>query len=535
MSLTSREPFVDGWTWWFGHLLVLDAALRKLPSDAHVLYAWQELFEKHPDSKVFLVDLWPVYAPMLLTWDAEASNQIAVKHNLPKPRRQFTDFAPIVGGESMISMSNETWKPLRALFNPGFSGAHMTELIPAIVESVEVFCDLLRERAHGPYFSLDGLASRLTMDVITKVTLDTNLDNQRHEHHFSKSLNTVLAWHSFWDPRILWNPLRLLVQRYYGALMDRFLRTELEKRYLELLGTTKASGRSQSTSRGKSVTALALDAYLDHQGANTSISDLPTQINQDFMRLAATQIRLFIFAGNDSTSSSIVYAYHLLHKHPEVMRRLREEHNEVFGTGSAAAQLKENPALLCQCPYTLAVIKETLRLFPPAGTVRGEHPGTAISDEHGKSYSVSELRAMITHRYIHIHPHYWMRANEFLPERWLVEPNHELYPPQNGAYRPFELGPRNCIAQALVHNELRIVLIMTARQFDIAPAYDEWDADQLAQEGKVAKLSRSLGWKSGSIKTVFGERAYQTERAGAHPADGYPCRVALVDNNSSQT
>ncbi|KAH4606103.1 hypothetical protein HBH82_110960 [Parastagonospora nodorum] len=521
-------PTVDGWSWWTGHLLVLDGFLKKMPSDVNVLDAWLELFERDPDTNVLLVDLWPMYPPHLMVWDPEAANQITVKYNLGKPAGQHKGFTPVVGGESMITMSHEAWKPLRALFNPGFSGSHMAELIPAVVDSVEVFCELLRKSAGSALVSLDDLASRLTMDIITKVTLDTNLDNQREEHCASKALNTILDWHSFWDPRILLNPLRPFVQWYYGSILDTFLRTELQKRYLEMKDTS-TSVKASGTRRGKSVIALALDDYLKQQRIGSSEVALPQQVDESFARLATTQIRLFIFAGNDSTSSTIVYAHHMLHKHPGAMARLRREHDEVFGSTDAAAQLKEKPALINKCRYTLAIIKEVIRLFPPAGAVRGTRHGVSIQDQNDRSYPVSHLESMILHGILHRHPRYWVRPDDFLPERWLVDAGHELYPPQNGAYRPFEHGSRNCIGQALVMNELRIVLILTARTFDIAPAYEEWEAKQRARESWWTKLMRS---KNPPIKTVRGERAYQTGRAGAHPADRYPCHVKLVDQQT---
>jgi len=61
---------------------------------------------------------------------------------------------------------------------------------------------------------------------------------------------------------------------------------------------------------------------------------------------------------------------------------------------------------------------------------------------------------------------------EFIPERFLVDEGHQLYP-NPAAFRPFEQGPRNCIGQTLVYNEIGTVLIMTARIFDISPVYDE--------------------------------------------------------------
>ena len=48
--------------------------------------------------------------------------------------------------------------------------------------------------------------------------------------------------------------------------------------------------------------------------------------------------------------------------------------------------------------------------------------------------------------------------------------SHELYP-MNGAWRPFEHGPRNCVARSLVMTELRVVLACVVRQFDFEPAY----------------------------------------------------------------
>jgi cytochrome P450 len=70
---------------------------------------------------------------------------------------------------------------------------------------------------------------------------------------------------------------------------------------------------------------------------------------------------------------------------------------------------------------------------------------------------------------------YWLRPDEFLPERWIVPVGHELYP-RHSAWRPFELGPRNYIGQALVMIELRVILACLTREFDLEPAYAEWDA-----------------------------------------------------------
>lgn len=137
--------------------------------------------------------------------------------------------------------------------------------------------------------------------------------------------------------------------------------------------------------------------------------------------------------------------------------------------------------------------------------------GIDITDDHGNTFPTEGTMIWILHQALHRNPVYWKQPNDFLPERWLVGPEDPLYPVK-GAWRPFEYGPRNCIGQGLVMLELRVVLALTIREFDFEPMYDEWD---------------KLHSVNGSEKRVDGERAYQIEKGGAHPADRFPCKVLL--------
>jgi hypothetical protein len=112
----------------------------------------------------------------------------------------------------------------------------------------------------------------------------------------------------------------------------------------------------------------------------------------------------------------------------------------------------------------------------------------------------------------------------------LVGPEYGLYPPQNG-YRPWDTGSRTCIGKSLALTELKVILVMCARSFTIEPAYEEWDRLQEAKCGLWGKSCNCLFGED--IKTVNGDRAYQSEKAGTHPADGYPCRVSLAEEAST--
>jgi hypothetical protein len=71
------------------------------------------------------------------------------------------------------------------------------------------------------------------------------------------------------------------------------------------------------------------------------------------------------------------------------------------------------------------------------------------------------------------------------------------------------------------------VLILAARKITIKPAYEEWDKIQTKSKGRWTKIaSRFLGEEMNEVR---GDRAYQTEKAGTHPSDGYPCLVSFPD------
>ena len=287
--------------------------------------------------------------------------------------------------------------------------------------------------------------------------------------------------------------------------MVRYVSRELDLRF----NSSRKRNELAKNDRSKTIIDLALDNYLAQQTHNGS-SDAMDATFRDF---ATSQLRTFVFAGHDSTGSTICYAFHLLSTHSSVRRLLIDEHNRVLGPelDQAASRISQNPHILGQLRYTLAVVKETLRMYPPASSTRSGEPGYSIQGLDGRQLPTDGFLVWSNSYAIHHAPEYWPEPNKFIPERWLVEEGDVLYP-RKGAYRPFEFGPRNCIGQELAMLELRLVLTMTAREFEIKSVYNEWD---------------SLHPTNGP-KTVNGDRAYQILSGAAHPSDGLPCRISLA-------
>lgn len=270
------------------------------------------------------------------------------------------------------------------------------------------------------------------------------------------------------------------------------------------------------TSAAKTINSLAAKAYkaeVQQQTANGAVTQKSQTIDPEFVEIAIAQLKIFIFAGHDTTASTLSFAYSRLYRDAAALAKIRAELDQVLGSdpSQTLGRLTEHPHLLNQMPYTSAVVKETLRLYPPAATARNGLPGVFLTQPATGKQLPTEGFVVCTASWLsQRHPETWARANEFVPERWLAREDDEdpLYPPRRAknAYRPFELGPRNCIGQELAQTELRAILAMTVRELDFEPAYAS-DAPE-----------------------VLGERAYQTMDVGeitGHIKGGFPVRVKV--------
>lgn len=152
-----------------------------------------------------------------------------------------------------------------------------------------------------------------------------------------------------------------------------------------------------------------------------------------------------------------------------------------------------------------------MRIYPTVAALRDGQPGFSLIGDNGQRFPTEHCLIWGDHYAVHHNPTHWPQPESFLPERWLVTDDDPLYPPRN-AWRPFERGPRNCIGQELALTEIKVMLAMTIRDFDIEDAYEEFDLMK--------------GNKRGA--NVNGQRAYMMLRGGGHPADHYPCKVKFA-------
>lgn len=509
-----------------GHIPVLSSITASLPSNAHAHYLADQLRRRYPDlGPIYYLDAWPFAPPFLVVVEPSCLSQITSKQPfLPNHPGIKKYLRPITRGQDLSSMEGQEWKSWRRVFAAGFSASSVAELVPGIVEEVDGFREVLRQAEGGEIVLLDEKAINVTMDVIGRVALDHRFCAQANGgNDFTDALRSQVRWTSFGAEMNPWryvNPAKYFMWWWNRRVMDRYMIRVLEERY--------AVAEQKGEETGKTVIDLARKAWIaepedDKQEAeatsppskSSSKQKARADLASHFARQVLGHMKLFILGGHDTTATAVCYSYLLLSRHPSALRTLRHEHTRVFGPSIALTRslISSHPALLNKLPYTLACIRETLRLFPVVTSPRLGLPSFSLTSPAGHVFPTQDCLVWSCHHGIHNSPLYWPRVGEFLPERWLVPEGHELHP-QKDCWRPFEWGARACIGQELAVTELKIVLAMTAREFDIVEAYGEWDAKKERQGGK---------------RDVEGERAYQVQMGSGRASDGFPCRVKFAD------
>lgn len=121
---------------------------------------------------VFYLDTWPFADPICAIVDPDVAYQVTVQNSLPKHKAIPEAIWPLTGEKSLVAMDGLEHKRWRAIFNPGFSSAHLMTLVDGIVDDSMVFMDILgRHDEEQNIFSFEEAATRATLDIIGRVVL----------------------------------------------------------------------------------------------------------------------------------------------------------------------------------------------------------------------------------------------------------------------------------------------------------------------------------------------------------------------------
>ena len=222
--------------------------------------------------------------------------------------------------------------------------------------------------------------------------------------------------------------------------------------------------RNAAHKKHKSVVREFIEREVEHRRTHSSEEDRPQDILTQLLKVKEEHIDegaeteamtdtliALLFAGFETTATTLTFAFYLISKHPAVEAEILKEVEEHPPTAES------DPS---HYPYIEAVLKETLRLYPPAiSTTRSlDKPitldGTVVPEG--------------TYLYVPIYlvqrdPKHFERPDEFLPTRWL--PGSTLAVHEDGAFVAFSAGARSCPGRRFACLEMTLSVAVLLRSF----------------------------------------------------------------------
>jgi|UniRef100_A0A2N9EG04 cytochrome P450 family 710 subfamily A protein len=165
----------------------------------------------------------------------------------------------------------------------------------------------------------------------------------------------------------------------------------------------------------------------------------------------------FLFAAQDASTSSLLWAVTLLDSHPEVLGKVRVEVESIWSPESDSLISSEQ---LGQMKYTHAVAREVVRYRPPATLV----PHIAAEDfPLTESYTIPKGTIVFPSVYESSFQGF-SDPNRFDPERFSEERQEDRVFKRN--YLAFGAGAHQCLGQRYALNHLVLFIAMFATLLD---------------------------------------------------------------------
>jgi cytochrome P450 len=172
-------------------------------------------------------------------------------------------------------------------------------------------------------------------------------------------------------------------------------------------------------------------------------------------RILHDEVMTFLLGGHETTANGLAWTAYLLGQHPEAQARMAAEAREV--SGGQPPSFEQLPRL----NYTEKVVRESLRLYPPAWYLTRR----ADEDVELGGYRVSKGTTVVMNLWgLHRDARFYSDPNAFNPERWTPDFTKNL--PQF-AYVPFGVGPRRCIGASFAQMEMLTVFAGIAQRFHL--------------------------------------------------------------------
>lgn len=397
--------------------------------------------------------VWGLYdgrQPLLAVTDTAMIKTILVKecYSVFTNRRDVGLNGPLRDAVSIVE--DEDWKRIRSILSPSFTSGRLKEMYKLMLHHSSNMIKVLHKKVKADeVIEVKEVFGPYSMDVVTSCAFSIDIDSINNPSDpFVENIKKMVKFNFL-------NPLLVLVVLFPFLLpmlekMDMsFFPAQVLEFFYSFLKTIKSDRNKNEHKSRVDFMQLMVDAQASGNSKEEGSSQKGLTDNE-----ILSQAMIFIFAGYETSSSTLGFIAYQLATHPQVQKTLQEEIDETFPE-------KGQPTYeaLMHMEYLDMVVNETMRLYPIAN--RLERMSKASVEVSGVTIPKGTV-VMVPVYTLHRDPDLWPEPEAFKPERFSKENKDNIDP---YSFLPFGAGPRNCIGMRFALVMMRLALVEILQNF----------------------------------------------------------------------
>jgi len=370
--------------------------------------------------------------------------------------RKLEGIAEDIKADGLFTAEGVKWRRQRKFVMHALNPSHLREFIPRLEQVVgRLRRKWWRAALAGTTIDAHADLMRLTVDVTSGLA-------------FGKDLNSL-------EDRV--DPIQNHLNKIFPAVARRVTALVPYWRYVQLPADRDAADAVKDV--GKIIDGLIAETRA-RLAAAPELRARPRNLLEALVAAQeqdgeegprddeiAANVMTLLLAGEDTTANSISYMIHFLMQYPHVQAAVQEEVDRVFGL---ADQPWQDPATADRLPYIEAFAHEAMRCKPVAGHVLFLEPNEDVQIQDVFVPKGTPVLALAAH--LGTQEANFAHAHEFRPERWLEGAQHQNGAHNTKAFLPFGAGPRFCPGRHLAMLQIKMVMSMLCRDFEVGAPKD---------------------------------------------------------------
>ncbi|KAL0339596.1 UNVERIFIED_CONTAM: 3,9-dihydroxypterocarpan 6A-monooxygenase [Sesamum radiatum] len=391
-----------------------------------------------------LIHLYLGSVPCIVASSPEICKEFLKTHEISfsnRPKTVVSDYVTYGSQDFSFAPYGDHWKFVKKLCVSRLLGGQTLDLQqPIRRQEINYLIELLSMKAKaGESVAIGSELIRMSNNVISRMVLSRRLsENENEAAEIREQVREITALTGQFNlSDFIWFCKNLDVQGFGKRLksvmgrFDKMMEKIIEEHQSE---RRKLKQRSNEGEAAKDLLHIMLDIAEDESSE---------------MKLTRENIKGFILdlfiAATDTSALAMEWGLSELINHPNIMRKAAQEIDSVVGN-NRIVQESDIPHL----PYLQAIVKEILRLHPPAPLI----PRESTEDCTISGYHIpAKTRVFISIWAVGRDPNYWEDPLEFRPERFLPKDGSAKgqldVRGQNFHFLPFGSGRRGCPGTSL--------------------------------------------------------------------------------------